>query len=81
MPIKKRSQVRAEFAQKGISMTAWAVKNGFAPNLVINIITDDDEKPVRKCVRGASHNIACALGIKEGEISRPSQAGQFAVAA
>ncbi len=68
MPIKKRSEVRAEFARLGLSYSAWAAHHGYSPNLVIAIVNDDDVNPVRKCARGASHNIAVQLGLKEGEV-------------
>lgn len=70
MSLKKRSEVRAEFARKGVSYSAWAAQYGYSPNLVIAIVNDDDVTPVRKCARGASHNIAVQLGLKEGEVQR-----------
>lgn len=69
MSLKKRSDVRAEFARKGWSYSAWATKYGYSPNLVIAIVNDDDHNPIRKCARGASHNIAVQLGLKEGEVN------------
>ncbi|MFT4190866.1 MAG: DNA-binding protein [Comamonas sp.] len=81
MALKKRSEVRAEFIRKGWSISAWATRNGYSPNLVIAIINDDDVKPVRKCTRGDSHNIAVLLGLKEGEVSRPPHFGRLAAAA
>lgn len=68
--LKTREQVRNEFRSKGLSISAWAVKHGFNPALVTAIINDDDARPARKCLRGDSHNIAVALGIKSGEVSR-----------
>ena len=68
MPLKTRSEVRTEFARRGLSYSAWAAHHGYSPNLVIAIINDDDVNPVRKCARGASHNIAVQLGLKEGEV-------------
>ena len=70
MPIKKRSEVRAEFARLGLSYSAWATHHGYNANLVIAIINDDDENPVRKCARGASHNIAVQLRIKDGAVQQ-----------
>lgn len=69
MPIKTRSQVRAEFARKGWSYSGWAKKHRFSPALVLAIVNDDDATPKRKCLRGESHNIAVKLGLKDGEIS------------
>lgn len=70
MTLKTRTQIRAEFDRKGQSYSAWALKNGFSPSLVIAILNDDDRNPARKCSRGDSHNIAVALGLKVGEIHR-----------
>ena len=69
MSLKKRSEVRAEFARKGLSISAWATKHGYNANLVIAIINDDDASPSRPCARGTSHNIAVQLGLKEGEVN------------
>ena len=70
MPLKTRLQVRDEFARKGWSISSWARANGYSTGLVIEILKDDDRNPKRKCLRGESHNIAVALGLKQGEISR-----------
>lgn len=70
MTLKTRTEIRAEFARKGLSYSAWALKNGFSPSLVIAIVNDDEQHPSRKCSRGDSHNIAVALGLKVGEINR-----------
>lgn len=70
MTLKTREQVRAEFANKGQSISAWAVKNKYSPSLVLAILNDNDQNPARKCSRGDSHNIAVSLGLKQGEINR-----------
>ena len=70
MPLKTRKQIREEFAKKGWSMSGWARANSYSTGLVIEILTDDDRNPKRKCLRGESHNIAVSLGLKQGEISR-----------
>jgi gp16 family phage-associated protein len=67
---KSRQNIRDEFARKGLSYTAWARKHGFSANMVIEIVNDDEINPKRKCLRGECHNIAVALGLKEGEINR-----------
>lgn len=67
---KSRTQVRAEFATKGWSISAWAKKKGYSPNMVIAILADDEKSPRLKCLRGDAHNIAVELGLKTGEISR-----------
>lgn len=68
--LKTRSQVRAEFASKGWSISAWARDNGYSPNMVITILADNEANLRLKCLRGDAHNIAVQLGLKEGEISR-----------
>lgn len=71
---KSRAQVRAEFARKGQSISAWAKKNGYSPNMVIAILADNEANPRLKCLRGDAHNIAVTLGIKAGEVSRTTVA-------
>lgn len=56
-------QVKAEFKRKGISIAQWATANGFSTNLVFEVLAGR-----KKAVRGQSHKIAVALGLKEGEI-------------
>lgn len=68
--LKTRMQIRQEFSRIGMPYSAWAKQRGYSPNLVTDIINDDDKNPKRKCLRGDSHNIAVELGIKEGEINR-----------
>lgn len=70
---KSRAQVRAEFARKGWSISAWAKKNGYSPNMVIAILADDEINPRLKCLRGDAHNIAVTLGLKAGEVSRETR--------
>lgn len=71
MALKKRSEVRAEFARKGLSFSGWARQYSYSPNLVLAIVNDDDHKPQRPCLRGESHNIAVRLGLKAGEVHLP----------
>lgn len=70
---KSRAQVRAEFARKGWSISAWAKKNGYSPNMVIAILADNEAHPRLKCLRGDAHNIAVTLGLKTGEVSRETR--------
>ncbi len=72
MGLKTRDQVRQEFAEKGWSISGWARSQGYSPVLVIDIINDNEANPKRKCLRGESHNIAVALQLKQGVISRPA---------
>ncbi|MDR0480777.1 MAG: DNA-binding protein [Gallionellaceae bacterium] len=63
-------QARAELHRKGISITQWAMANGYSPNLVFEVLSGR-----RKPTRGQTHRIAVALGIKDGEIvTDPKQA-------
>ncbi len=73
--LKTRSQVREEFAKRGMSIAGWAKNRGYSPNLVQSIINDDEATPSRKCLRGESHNIAVELGLKDGEVYRPERVG------
>ena len=81
MELKSRAEVREEFARKGWSISGWAKKHGFSPVLVSDILNDNEKNPKRKCLRGESHNIAVALCIKDGDISRPVNAQSFSMAA
>ena len=67
--LKTRSQVRAEFTSKGLSISAWAKDNGFSSNMVIAILADDESNLRLKCLRGDAHRIAVKLGLKNGEIT------------
>lgn len=54
-------QVQTWFRESGISVVDWATKNGFSSALVYAVM-----KGKRKCLRGESHRIAVALGMKHG---------------
>lgn len=56
-------QIRADFQRKGVSISAWALANGFSTNLVFEVLAGR-----KKALRGQSHKIAVALGMKDGEI-------------
>lgn len=62
MKLRTPQEAKAELERKGVSVAAWAMANGFNPNLVHLILTGQ-----RKPTRGQSHNIAVKLGIKAGE--------------
>lgn len=72
MPLKTRAEVRQEFASRGWSISGWAKQHGYSPVLVGDILNDNERNPKRKCLRGESHNIAVALGLKHGVITRAS---------
>lgn len=55
------AQVQANFRESGVSVADWASRNGFNPALVYAVM-----KGKRKCLRGESHHIAVALGMKHG---------------
>lgn len=63
MKLRTADDVRAALRAQGVSVTQWAVANGFAPNLVFEILAGK-----RQCIRGKSHAIAIKLGIKDGDI-------------
>ncbi|MEG0051664.1 MAG: DNA-binding protein [Comamonas sp.] len=81
MPLKTRAEVREEFASRGWSISGWAKQHGYSPVLVSDILNDNETTPKRKCLRGESHNIAVALGIKQGLISRAANVTNYATAA
>ncbi|WP_413715134.1 DNA-binding protein [Sphingobium sp. B8D3A] len=54
------SAVRQQFDASGVSITEWANQHGFSPNMVHNVLAGK-----RRCIRGESHRIAVALGVKE----------------
>lgn len=63
--VKTAAEVRAEFANRGWSISAWARENGYRPNLVFEVL--------RGRIRGTfgkSHEIAVLLGMKNGVIER-----------
>ncbi|MCT6721159.1 DNA-binding protein [Acidovorax sp. K2F] len=47
------------FRQRGITVSEWARERGFSTDLVYAIL-----RGKRKCVRGASYQIAKELGLK-----------------
>lgn len=64
--LKTRQQFRDECAATGTPLAAVAKRYGFNQTLFYAIVNDDDDHPQRKCLRGESHNIAVAIGIKAG---------------
>jgi len=58
-------EVRSEFKQTGISVSAWAQARGYSVPLVYGVLSGR-----RPGTRGQSHNIAVALGLKPGRIGR-----------
>lgn len=54
-------EIRHEFEQRGISISEWARTRGFSTALVYQVMSGK-----RKALRGQSHQIAVALGMKQG---------------
>jgi len=61
--VRTSEEVRNEFKRKGISISSWAIANGYPPNLVYDVLAKR-----RNPTRGQTHNIAVQLGLKDGEI-------------
>ncbi|WP_428715055.1 DNA-binding protein [Uliginosibacterium sediminicola] len=54
---------RRAFEESGIPVAEWARAQGFSANLVYQVLEGK-----RKCLRGQSHRIAVALGLKDGAV-------------
>lgn len=52
-------EIRALFQADGTSVASWARSNGFAPPLVYRVLRGETQ-----CLRGQTHQIAVALGLK-----------------
>ena len=59
--LRTAAQAKAWLRMQGLSVSEWARMNGFSTALAAQVLTG-----VRPCHRGASHNIALALGMKAG---------------
>lgn len=57
--LRSPAQVQTWFRESGVSVVEWAARNGFSTALVYAVM-----KGNRKCLRGESHHIAVALGMK-----------------
>lgn len=62
--LRTPEEVRADFAKKGLSFTAWARQHGYSTNLVFEVLAGR-----KKCIRGQCHDIAVMLGLKHGQVS------------
>ncbi len=69
--IKTREQVREEFDRKGITIAKWARENEFSEPMVYQVLSGK-----KKGRRGSAHNIAIALGIKDGVLNIPETHGK-----
>lgn len=63
MALRTADEARAELQRQGVSISQWAISNGFSTNLVFEVLAGR-----KKCIRGQAHNIAVKLGIKDGTI-------------
>ena len=61
---KTPEEVKQIFAERGLSVSGWAKRHGFSQALVYQVLSGK-----RNPVRGESHRIAMALGLKDGVIS------------
>lgn len=57
---EKHRQIRKEFEDRGETISAWAMANGFQPSEVYGVLSGRI-----KGVRGKAHEIAVCLGLKE----------------
>ncbi|MCF3470383.1 DNA-binding protein [Stenotrophomonas maltophilia] len=61
--MKTLTEVRTEFAARGLSISDWARRHGYSAQLVYGVL-----KGRNRGIRGQSHDIAVRLGLKEGLI-------------
>lgn len=61
--LRTPEEVKADFARKGISLSAWARQNGIHPKQVHDVLSGRTRGKY-----GDAHKIAVLLGIKDGEI-------------
>ncbi len=54
-------EIQQEFTRRGLSVSEWARIRGFSTGLVYQVLSGK-----RKAMRGQSHRIAVALGLKDG---------------
>lgn len=60
-PLLDASDAKRLFELSGTSVAEWARTRGFSAGLVYQVLEGR-----RKCMRGQSHQIAVALGLKQG---------------
>jgi gp16 family phage-associated protein len=60
---ERRVLARAKFSRTGLTIKKWAEDLGVSDRLVTEVLAGR-----KKCVRGKSHKIAVALGLKDGVI-------------
>jgi gp16 family phage-associated protein len=57
--LSAEQKIWRRFRNEGVNVRAWAISRGFNPGLVYSILRGE-----RKCIRGQSHDVAVALGLK-----------------
>lgn len=62
--LRSREEIKELMSSSGVSIAEWARENQFSSGLVYQILEGK-----RRCLRGQSHRIAVALGLKEGLLS------------
>lgn len=55
--------IKADWSRRGISMRQWALKHGFHPATVHEVLTGQNSGAI-----GVGHRIAVTLGIKHGVV-------------
>jgi gp16 family phage-associated protein len=56
------AEIRQLFDDSSVSIAEWARANGFSCGLVYQVLEGR-----RKCIRGQSHRMAVALGLRQGK--------------
>jgi len=69
---KTALEIKKAFADRGLSLSGWAKKNGFNTALVYQVLSGN-----RKTLRGESHRIAIALGLKEGSLEGYEELNEY----
>lgn len=62
--MKTRAQIKRQLLRSGVSIREWARAHGYPHGQVRDVL-----RGRAKGRRGASHNIAVLLGLKDGEIN------------
>lgn len=70
--VRSGQQVIEEFQTQGVAIADWARQHGFNPSLVYQVL-----KGKHVPMRGESHKIAVALGMKRGTLSQTSITQNF----
>lgn len=63
-PLRSHEECRSLIEGTGISIAEWARENRFSAGLVYQVLEGK-----RRCLRGQSHRIAVALGLKVGQLT------------